>query len=574
MTERQEQRLARLELAVPDFLCFRRRFVGHPFCYIRRWGEGPWYLAKDRPLSNELLISHLEGRDFWVGTGCRRDRKSKRFVTDHVVIDLDVHVGDMDLRARYDRVTRVLGRPSLLFRSSRSGGYHLYYFLSQPVPLHRLRAPDGRGGAVMRLLAAAGLLEVPGSLEVYPRGHYRNGPTQNRVRLPFGAESRLLDPDSLLPSTAGPSPDLRLVRRQFEDGTMETVDVVALLDRAAHCPAVADPTPPGVAPPARPTPVPTRPPQDLPTLWATGLTGPKQFNRTVSALGFDLRHHGIPEGVATEQVVTWLHAHHNGQSATYNRSPAAAVQEVRDIVARIYRRRPAPWRWGPVPGLSTFEMQSLLRALESDVVLADPETGELASRFKTERLGFELLRRAKQCVLADGGVVYRRIVGERRGGDRTPSVRAMLMQQLAQVWPDPTQPEFVVPVPYRLRVSFEGISEGAEAPLWRALRRSGLFRMRQPASALAHRAATYAVTLDFGAWSATAQRYRSLERGLVHERGPSVIRQRYSRHYAQRIRREGTTSCDEEDATRDPIEVFIVDVLGAARRAADYAEAA
>jgi len=573
LTRRQEQRLARLELTVPDFLCFRRRFVGHPFCYITRRGEGRWYLVKDQPLSNELLISHLEGRDFWVGTGCRRDRGSKRFVTDHVVIDLDAHMGDMDLRARYDRVTRVLGRPSLLFRSSRSGGFHLYYFLSEPVELHRLRAPDGRGGAVMRLLAAAGLLEVPGSLEVYPRGHYRNGPTHNRIRLPFGAGSRLLDPDSLLPNTAGTSSDLRLVRGRFDDGTMETLDVVGLLDRAAHCPAVPYPTACG-SPKASPSRAQTRPPTDLPALWATGLTGPKQLNRSVSALGFDLHHQGIPQDVATDQVVGWLHAHHNGQSGTYNRSPDGAVQEVKDILARIYRRRPTPRHWGPVPGLSAFEMQSLLHALDGDAVLADPETGELASRFKAERLAFELLGHAKQWVLATGSPIYRRIRERSPDATLTPATRALLLRQLDAWWPDPTQPEFVVPVPYNLRLRIDGISENLQTPLWHVLLRAGLFRPRQPASVVAHRCATFAVTLDFGAWSVEPTSFVSLEAGLVHELSSQVLRQRYSRHYVQRIRRAGARSLSDDGAPEDPFALFIAAVLQTAGPAAHVAEAA
>jgi hypothetical protein len=164
LTKRQKRQLAAIGVSVADFEFFLR-FVGHGFSFITKREGRDWSLHHRTPLNNSLLVSHLSGRR-WVGTGCRWDSAARRFVTDYVVIDLD-HQGDADdLIDRYDRVVGALGAPTFVFRSSENGGLHLYYLLTQPVELHRLRRPSGRYGAVIELLAAHDLIEANGSVEV------------------------------------------------------------------------------------------------------------------------------------------------------------------------------------------------------------------------------------------------------------------------------------------------------------------------------------------------------------------------------------------------------------------------
>jgi hypothetical protein len=185
LTKRQKRQLAAIGVSV-DAFAFFQRFVGHDFSFITKREGRDWALARHRtPLNNSLLVSHLSGRR-WVGTGCRWDAAVRRFVTDYIAIDLDHHGDIEDLVDRYDRVVRALGAPTFVFRSSENGGLHVYYFLTEPVELHRLRRPNARYGAVVELLAAHDLIEANGSVEVYPRGHYRVRGTQNRLRLPFG----------------------------------------------------------------------------------------------------------------------------------------------------------------------------------------------------------------------------------------------------------------------------------------------------------------------------------------------------------------------------------------------------
>jgi len=534
-TRAQLQRLAAIGLSAGDLPFFRHHFVGHPFEYITRSGDGDWQLIRNRPLSNACLVRHLEQRDYWVGTGCRWDSDRKRFVTDYLILDLDA--GD-DLLARYDTVRSVLALPSLLFRSSRSGGLHAYWFLSAAVELHELRTMHGQGGAVMRLLAASGLHEADGRMEVYPRGHYRQYGVQNRVRLPFGSGSRLLDPHTLQPLTGGrPGEDLRLVRSMFEVGQLCRLDVRELRQRAAGCPAVRTRSAPSTQQLARAPSAGVCPVSDSDGCWHDGLTGPGQLNTATASLAFQMRRDGVPEEAASDRIVAWLHERHGGHSRTYNASPARAVAQVRAEVHRIYARSWQRRVWSDLPGLSPFEIRSLLAVLEGDHARVDPATGVMLSRFKLERFGFELLRRAKQYVLTMATPPAQTLLAAYPDYGFPPSETARGLDDMRSIWPDPTRGDFVVPVPYALRVSLDGVSEMVQGPLWRALLHAGLFRPHVPSWAEAHRAATFMVTLDFGAWSDVLDRFQSFERGVSWRLEDSDIRRRYSRHHVRRILR-------------------------------------
>jgi hypothetical protein len=539
LSTKQRRQLAGLGLTVDDYRFLLRRFVGHRFDYsIRKIKGDEWYLTRKRPLSHALLISHLKCRRF-VATGCRWDSEKRKLRTDYFAIDLDYH-GDSDsLFSRYDRVVAALGKPTFLFQSSSSGGLHLYYLLDQSVDLHLLRTPDGKRGAVMQRLAGRGIREEAGSVEFYPRGHYIRRGVQPRFRLPFGAGSRLLDLESLLPlGNKRPAHNVVLARELFEAGKVQTVDSVALvsIDYSKR------PRPPKRPYRRKKNPALGEPPLCASTsagtdaLWRTGLTRGGQFNSAIVALAFDLHRRGAAQWTAVEQIKRWLRDFHNYQSRTYTKSQARAFAEIESVAARVYAGG-STLGPAPRPDLTAAESLLVLDTFGSDAV--DPTTGEVVCRFKVEHFVFELLRSAKKWVLGHGQQAWERV-------KRThPELIVGSLEYMKQVrngvahfWPDPTQPEFHVPIPYALRTRLIGISEASQWPLWRAAQGAGLFPRVRVANPWTGRAATYRVRLDFGHTSADQRSYSTLSEAAGALLTQSEKRGRYTRHYCDRIQKE------------------------------------
>jgi len=217
--QRTNAALLEIGLTRSEFDHFVEKFVGHRFDYAQKGSadDSTWFLATGRYLTDSRLIKHLKG-ELFIATGCRWEAGRHEFRTSYFVIDLDYADDPFDLRVRYEKVVAALGLPNQLFTSSQSGGVHLYYHLTNEVSLHSLRSRDGRRGVVIDLLAQGALKERLGQLEVYPRGQYRLEGIQRRVRLPFGAGSRLFDPETLEPVTGRSlRENLQASRRMFED---------------------------------------------------------------------------------------------------------------------------------------------------------------------------------------------------------------------------------------------------------------------------------------------------------------------------------------------------------------------
>jgi hypothetical protein len=451
-----------------------------------------------------------------------------------VVIDLDQHGDTDDLIARYDRVVRALGAPTFVFRSSENGGLHLYYLLREPIELHRLRRPSGGHGAVVELLAAHDLVESSGSVEVYPRGHYQVRGTQNRLRLPFGRGCALLDPESLLPyARAKAGPGLEVARQLLDDEKVELTDPNEWIRRARES---------GKRPTAsrklriKPVALLTHTAgPDVEGLWSDGLTGAKQFNAAILALAIELRRKDTPKDVAIDTLCSWIDCHHNGKSTTYSRSSRLAHDEIKRVVARVYKRH-VRRIWAPVRPLSDFEFHDVIERLEGDFAIADPKTGELLKRFRVELTAFELKRKAKQWVETVGQAQYERVCRELPQLEvGSPEFVTEVLARCKAFWPDATVPEFVVPVPYALRANLDFISERAAWAPWRAVLTTGVFRQNRHASAWDQRAATYRVSLDFGAYDG-AERHDDIAAAIGGLLSPKDVRARYSRHYAALIR--------------------------------------
>jgi hypothetical protein len=572
--------LERMGVSADDFWWFVRHFVGHPFDYIeKRPALAEWRLISKRRLTNASLIRHLRG-DQVIGTGSRWDPTlgpKGRHVTPYVIIDLDLngplddlvrdaelgqsqHVAWQDLLRRYDAVVRALGHPSMLLRSSESGGLHLYYLLPYPVELHALRDPESVDGAVVRLLAAQGVPEKSGRVEVYPRGQYRRRGPQNRVRLPFGLGSGALDPFTLDRLTSGgPLNDLRHLTASMERGLVRLIEPEDWLEEAKHLPTVAkrratNSRTRGSASPLRSPTTFTSAAADVQALWTTGLSGSRQFNEAVWCLGLDLRRRGMPADQAKSKLRAWVDQKHNGCSRTYNASPHKAYQEIEEVVARLYTRGGHASDWGPLPGLSLWEAKRLIEATRENHQLADPASGEILNRFKVQQFGFELLRHGKQWVLRE--VRWRLADLQAASPDLEPKSALFaqaLSPTLAPTWPDTTQPQFIVPVPFELRLALDGIGKDGQWALWRVLQDQGVCQLVRGGSAQAHRAATYRMSLDFGAFSVDSTTLDSLPAALATLLGPHEIRSMYSRHYARRIRATSMTTplhaCDADPPT-------------------------
>ena len=410
MSERARDRLVIIGLSLTDFAFFLARFIGHRWQFIKSQPSGDWSSRKNEYLTDWLLVRHLAG-DIVVGTGCRWNDERRIFCTPYVIIDVDHNGDEADLNARYSRVIAALGAPTYVVKSSDSGGLHVYYFLTRSEPLHALRAWNGRDGDVMRLLEAEGLREENGSIEVYPRGHYKDRGQQNRVRAPFGVGSCLLDPVTLSPiSEPGPA-SLILARAMFERGDVRLVDPMAWASRRS---ALAHPM---KAPSPRPDEIPRRKRPRLAELrkrsvdraptghhatmverWLTdGLTSQKELNKAAGALAFHYRF-GLRLSLenATARLLEWLESHHNGKSRTYNASPVRARAQVSGVVERVYKRaKPKSasirWDWVLVRGLSEFEARAVLTSLEQPSETCDPNTGVELDPYKLQSYAFELL---------------------------------------------------------------------------------------------------------------------------------------------------------------------------------------
>jgi hypothetical protein len=439
------------------------------------------------------------------------------------------------------------------------------------VELHTLRDPQAVNGVVVRLLAAYGVPEQSSRVEVYPRGQYRLRGPQNRVRLPFGSGSIALDPFTLDRLTrGGPLDDLRHVAAHLGRGLVPLIEAEEWLEEAKSLPPVARRRT-TAARKGRTTSAPrsaaehTSAGLDLDALWTTGLTGNGQFNEAVWTLGRDLRRRGLSREEAKSRLSEWLDQKHNRCSRTYNAFPAVAHQEIEEVMGRLYSGASSAGDWGPLPGLSEWEAAGLIEATRLDSQLADPETGEVLNRFKVQQLGFEVLRHGKQWVLREVRWRLADLQASQPNLDcRSAEFATALAPTVAPFWPDIKRPEFIVPVPFKLRLAVPGIGKDTQWALWRVLQEQGICKLERVASAEAHRAATYRMTLDFAALSPEVITLDSLPSALNTLLSPDEIRAMYSRHYARRIRAASRSRIPT--AEEDIAIVVIRTLLSSARR--------
>jgi hypothetical protein len=180
--------------------------------YTRRPGQAA-FTHRDRWLADGHIRQHLEGR-CWVAV-------TRADATRILSLDLDCKGGpdpEGEMLKRYDRIRRIMPEP-VVFQSSNSRGLHLYWFTAEEIPT------EPAVTLLSRVLAEQGVQVGRGTCEVRPT-------TGQCLRLPLGAESALLMPDSLLQySDIGANPGAAI---DFLVRTTKRYRAQQLLDRLTN----------------------------------------------------------------------------------------------------------------------------------------------------------------------------------------------------------------------------------------------------------------------------------------------------------------------------------------------------
>lgn len=520
-------RLSRLRVPVDAFLFFRDLFIGDRFDFaVLNADRQRFRIVRDRPISSAELIRHLEGEIVCATGAAPVDRSivGESLGTGHMtrwfVVDLDAdamgHHGAGTLFTRYDAVCAIFGVPHLLHRSSDSGGLHLRYFLKHWTRLEDLRDPRGRGGTLNQLLHGHGLHEKPGSVEFYPRGKYQQS-LGNRLRLPFGVGSRLLDPYDHSPLSPGTLSDLLYTWNQFAGVELPTLDLSELTGEITpHSPSKT-----------------ARPKRAMAaTSWQVsvdkvrveGLSAEGQFNNVIGVLAWEEARLGNDPDLARENLRRWLTKNHHGCSRTFNASPDRAYREIDEIVSRVYQRcKPTAVRRPPLNGV---DIARIVSATWDDACIVDAKTGDVYPRLKLQRYLTQIFTAAKQAILTRA----RGMLADPNSSvhqDGLGSIEA-LRAAIAALQCEPGV--FEVALPYNLRVTFDGSSPTAQLALWRLALRTGLIRRVRAHNTWKRKAARYAIPLDFGSGESIG-----LEEYLY--RIPTdELRKKYSPHYVRAIR--------------------------------------
>lgn len=499
LSKSRETEGPRLEACEEDLEFFETYFLGNRSSHIVRFATPEWvdsagWSLIPGPLSDRRVEAHLAG-DLWVGTGARWNASTRQFVTRYAAIDLD-NRGRAPLHSRYmSVVAAVRAHPSFVFRSSASKGLHLYYLFSDDVGLWDcVRDAEGRRGAVIELLAGAGIREESGQVEVYPRGCYRAGKCQNRLRAPFGRDCLLLNPGSLEPVTGtGGVADLRAARLAFEQGNARMFDRVTMSNRASVygliSPAVERERRRGYSAPGGPS------EEEKRRVWEHGLADEHTFNSFVAAFAFDKKFGRLSQEIATAEIIEWARTKHNGKSRACLR-PVRAEREIREQVERIYKSPvgSSTQVFGDLPSLTENEYRQVRKLTEGEFV--DFISGEVISGEELTRFLFRLCQKAKQwlCAQAEQSVAACSDCKPARPCDPCEeAVRVALRKYLPADHGEP----FIVPIPLAMRRRLKGFGRDRHLALWRVLRSYEITPLVLKSAKSLHRAACYSIWLDF-----------------------------------------------------------------------------
>ena len=519
LTDEEISRLHGIGCTVSDFLRFRSELILSPFDFVYNAGAGFRSAPRRRPLRNDDLLTHLEGRTT-VSTRC--ERVGGRLQTRWLWFDLD---SGPTLDARYDRLRRALPVTPLVFRSSSSGGLHCLFRLEEPAPLFVLNNQDGCG-LVPRVLAAAGLRLERGELELYPQPFCQPW-RGNAIRAPFGPGSFLLCPDELMPLHSTPAKGLTLFSGMLADGKLDTLTLSELVELGSGpMPAGARRRPRSI----RQSAVKRR--NECTQLETVGLTGPSQLNSALFEFSLNHAKRATEREEARALLHGWLDDRHNGHSRTYNRSARNAHREADSTLDRTYDTYKPSLSWINAPGLSLAEVTTLDASAPAGPVVCDEE-GVAYPRLKYFRYMFAVLNGMKQWVLTRSTEAARHLTQSSQhllvGSQEFDEA---FIKGVRSWWPDPQSTVFRVDSPYNFRTSISGVSIATSEAFWRIARASGQFPLARCASAWGGRSAAYDKTLNF-----SSPLFPLLELALAtaYDRGELV--ERYGEHGARCVRK-------------------------------------
>lgn len=129
--------------------------------------------------------------------------------TRQLIIDLDLHSVEQYDTAwdRYRAIRELIVPTPLVFRTSRSGSMQLVWFLSDLVPV--IDVVDRTKDAFSRSEVS---LSVKAGVEIFPT------PSMACIRMPLGAHSAFLEPETLKPIGLSPRESYELLKEAYDNG--------------------------------------------------------------------------------------------------------------------------------------------------------------------------------------------------------------------------------------------------------------------------------------------------------------------------------------------------------------------
>ena len=175
------EKLKRLQISEDDFELYCFIFIKDWSRYCRKEIGGEWFMVRNRREKPVRLIRHVVGyhllKKFWISTFPGK-------IARYLCFDIDESPEQLAIY----RILKEWVKNPLVFRSSSSGGLHIYIHFA-PEFLISVQKLQSIAKATCKRL---GINVAPGVCEIFP----------NRIRslrLPLGRESFLLDPESLNP---------------------------------------------------------------------------------------------------------------------------------------------------------------------------------------------------------------------------------------------------------------------------------------------------------------------------------------------------------------------------------------
>ncbi|MCH7498177.1 MAG: hypothetical protein IH971_10040 [Candidatus Marinimicrobia bacterium] len=200
------KRLTQAGIGEDDLTYFIDTFVQPPGRYWYKSDyKSPWQFVKSKtgiPIGVKEYenLRHLVG-DIWVAKCCPGK-------TDFICIDID-NKGPVPVMIRYIEVCSLFHVPAIVFRSSKSGGLHVYYFF--PTKVWR----DPLKNWLQNRISGLPQFDIP--LEYLPGN-------LDHLRLPLGRDSILLSPQTLEPMGLTLKESLDYIKQYRKQNELEFTD--------------------------------------------------------------------------------------------------------------------------------------------------------------------------------------------------------------------------------------------------------------------------------------------------------------------------------------------------------------